>query len=117
MDSRPFRSRAMRLVAHRMYATRVDPTVIEIEQGTHGNGVVNGLIRETRVVKGRDIGWAYGRGIFIDFADEPEEGLIRIRQLRRFEAGDNAIHQCLILQQFRRDRGVSFCSKRAVVEA
>ena len=78
MDGRSFCSRAMRLVTHRMHAAGVNPTIIEVEQGTHGDGVVDGFIGEAYCVKGRDIRRADGHGVFIHLADEAEKGLVRI---------------------------------------
>jgi len=68
----------MRLVAHRVDAASVDPTVIEVKQGTHGYGVVNGLVREARFVKDGYIGRVDGHRVFIDLADEAEKSLVRI---------------------------------------
>jgi hypothetical protein len=103
-------------VAHRVNTAGVDPAVIEIEQGTNGNGVVNRLVAEAGVMENRDVGGLDGRGLFIDLSHKTEERFLGIRERAGFEILQHTRHQFVIVQQFGRDRGVRLRSKRALIE-
>ncbi len=61
------------LIAHRVNAAGVDPTIVKIEERADGNGVVDRLVGITGLVQGLDIRRLNRNGIAIDLADEAEQ--------------------------------------------
>ena len=60
MLSGAFGTHAMRFVAHGVYAAGINPTVVEIEERTDSDGVVDGFVGKTGGVQNGDIGRANG---------------------------------------------------------
>jgi hypothetical protein len=91
-------SSAMCFVAHGVDAAGVNPPVVEVEQSTHSDGVINGFVREARVVQDGYIGSTNGHRVAVNFVDETEQGFVGSAQFRCFHVGDDACHQLLIVQ-------------------
>lgn len=98
MNRRSFRARAVGSVAHRMDTTGVDPTVIEVEQGTDGNGVVDGFIGETGFVKNNDIFGLNIDRIFIYLFHKTEQSLVGIGEGAGFDILHYSGHKGMIIQ-------------------
>lgn len=92
MYRRALRSRPVRIVAHGMYPAGINPAVIEIEEGAHGYGVIDGFVGKALLVKSCDICWADVDRVEIYLADESKERLIGSAELRCFQIGKNASH-------------------------
>ena len=99
-----------------MNAACIDPPVVEIEQRADGDRVVDGFIGESHFMKDCDVRRLNGNGIVVHFSHKPEQGLLRLGEQRGFYVGEHARNQFRAAQQFRRDRGVRFRSKRALVQ-
>ena len=117
MYSRALRSSRMRFIAHRVHTTSVDPAIIEVKQSAGGDGVINSFVAEPSLVQNSNIRRSNSHRIFIDLANEPEKRLIGLAKFRSFHIGQHARHELTIIQQFRCDRSVRFCSKRTLIEA
>src|SRR5947209_7309030 len=78
MDCRSFRTCAVGFIAHRMYATSVDPPVIEVEQSAYCDGVINRFITVANRVQCFDIGRLNGNRIAIHLVNESKQSLLRI---------------------------------------
>ena len=50
MNCRPFGAHAMRFIAHRVYTAGVNPAIIEIEERTNRDRVVDRFVCEARFV-------------------------------------------------------------------
>ena len=88
----------MRLVAHRVDAAGVDPSIVEIEKRTDREGVVNGLVAVTCLMQQSDIRRPNVNGILIDLADKTEQRFFLIRQSGRLNVPDDAVYQFLAIQ-------------------
>jgi hypothetical protein len=106
----------MRFIAHRVNAAGIDPTVIEVEKRADGDGVVDGFIGITGSLKNLDVGRPNCDRILIHLPYEAKERLLRMGEQGCFDIGQDACDQFVIAQEFRRDRGVGFCSKGALVQ-
>ncbi len=105
----------MRFFAERVHTGGVDPAVIEIEERTNRNGVIDGRIRPAGFVQRGDIRRSDVYRIAIHLIDEAQQDFLARRQRRRFEIFNNGCDQGFIPQQFRRNCGVGFHSKRAII--
>lgn len=106
----------MRFIAHRMNAARIDPSVVKIEKRADRQRVIDRLIRVPGFVQRGNIRRSDVHGVVIDFPDKTEKRLFLIRKSGRLRIPYHGINQFLIIQQFRRDRGVRLQSKRAVIQ-
>ena len=105
----------MSFVAHRVYSTRINPAIVEIEECAHGDRVIDRFIGIANVVQRLYIAPLDVYRIVIHFPNKAQQRFFRFGQRRRFEIRQNARHQFFVPKQFRRDRGVRFRSKRAVI--
>ena len=105
----------VRFIRHCVHARGVDPAVVEVKQRADRDGVVDGFIRPTRGVEWPHILGGDFRRLGIDLVDEAEEHLLFFGKGRCFQVVQDAPHQFLAPQQFRRNCGVVLRSKRAVV--
>lgn len=117
MNGRSFSARPMRLIAHRVHAACVDPAVVKVEQRADGDRIVNGFVRITGRVQSIDVRRLNRDRVLVHLADKAKQRLLRIGKLRRLDIFQYALHQFRAAQQFRRDRGVGFRSKRALIPA
>lgn len=99
-----------------MDATRIDPTIVEIEERADRDGIVDGFVAETGPMKSLDIGRLDGHGVAVHLVDETKQRLFGRGKQRCFEICENACNQLRTAQQFRRDRSVRFRSKRTSVQ-
>lgn len=63
-----------------MHASRIAPSVIEVEKRAHGDGVVECLVRPTRALDPLDVLSAKLIRVTIHLFQESEESLLRVRQ-------------------------------------
>ena len=97
------------LVGHRghiAHARRVDPVVVELEQRTDGDGVIERFIRPAGFANRISVGLADRCGILDHLLDERVERAILLRDRRRRHVVEYALNEFFISQQLRRDRGV-----------
>jgi len=99
----------------RVDAAGIDPAVIEVKKGADGDGVVDGLVEPTGFLKRGDVRRTDVNRIAVDLVYKTQQGLLGLRERRRFQVFDNGFDQRLISQQFRRNCGVGFQSKGAIV--
>ncbi len=98
MLRRTFRTQAMRLIAHGMHAASVDPAIVEIEQSTNRDRVVDRFVGKSRLMQLRNIRRPDGNRVFIHFAHKTKQRLFGIAQLRSLKIGKDAFHQLLIFE-------------------
>jgi len=106
----------MRFIAHGMHPARVDPPVIEVKKRANRQRVIDGFVCVAVGVQGFYIARPDGDRVLIDLADKPQECFLSVRQRSSFNILQDALDQIFTTQKFRRDRGVGFRSKRAVIE-
>jgi hypothetical protein len=97
------------LVGHRGHirdSSGVDPVVIELEQRTNGDRIVQGFIGPAGCKHAIDIGLTDGRRIRDHLSDERVKRAILLRDGRSVYVGENALNQIPVAQQLSRDRGV-----------
>ena len=111
-----FAPNAVRFIAHGVNAGCVNPAIVEVEQGANGYGVPDLFVRVTEFVQLSDIGRSDRVRQAVDLLDEVQQGFLVIGKRRAVEIGENARDEFLAAQQFRRDRGVRFRSKRALIQ-
>jgi len=116
MDGRSLRTRCMGSVAHRVHTACVYPAIVEVEQSANGNRVIDCLVRVALRMQGFYVVPLNRMRLTIDLSNKPHQGFFRIRQARRLYIGKHALNQFLAAEQFRRDRGVRFRSKRTVIQ-
>ena len=117
MNRRPLAPLAVGLIAQRVDAGSVDPAVVEIEKGAHGNGEVQLFVGPASRPDGVEIGGGDSRRIMVHHVDEPEERLVAIVEPAGFDIGQDRLDERRVTKQFRRNCGVRLDSKRAVVAA
>ena len=76
-----------------MNAACIDPPVVEIEQCADGDRIVDGLIRESCLVKDRDVRRLNGNGIVVHLSDKPKQNLLRLGEQRSFHVREHARNQ------------------------
>ena len=106
----------MRFVTHRVDTACVDPAIVEIEQRADRDCIIDRFVGEARFVEAFDVGGLNGHGIAIHFAHKAKQSFLGIGEQRGFHIREDACNQFRAAEQFRRDRGVSFGSKRAGVQ-
>jgi hypothetical protein len=116
MDCRSFRSCPVRLVAHCMHAARIDSTIVEIEQRADGDCIIDCLVRVAYFVQRCHVRRTDVHGILVDLAHETQDCLLIPRKSGRLQVSKHTRNQFLAPEQFRRDRGVRFCSEWALVQ-
>ena len=116
MDCRSFCSCSVRFIAHGMNAACVDPPVVEIEQRADGDRIIDGFVRESRLVEDCDVRWLNRNGIVVHLSHKPEQSFLRLGEQRGFHIREHTRNQFRAAKQFRRDRGVRLRSKRAIVQ-
>lgn len=99
-----------------MNSAGVNPAVIEIEQRTDREGVVDRLIGVAHRVQRLDIRRPDVARITIDLGDEAQQGFFGFGQKGRLHVGEDAIDEFPAAQEFRRDRGVRLRSKGTGIE-
>ena len=66
----------VRLIGKRVYSTRIDPAIVEVEQCAHGDGIVNSFVIPAHRVQGLHVlGGNLGR-VVIHFVDKAKERLL-----------------------------------------
>ena len=88
----------MRLVAHRVDAAGVDPSIVEIEKRTDREGIINGLVAVACFMQQGDIRRSHVDGVLIDLPDKPEQRFFPIRESGRLEISDDAVYQFPAIQ-------------------
>jgi len=116
VNGRAFGAHRMRFIAHGLNAAGIDPAIVKVEQGADGDGVVNDFVSVAGRMQEVDIGRADVHRFAIHFSHKPHERFFGLGEQRCFEIGEDAVDQLFTAEQFRRDRGVRFRSKRAVVQ-
>lgn len=106
---------AVGFVGEGLDAGRIDPAVVEVEQGADGDGVVDLLVGPAGGVEGDHVVGGDGRGVRVDLVDEAEEGFFGVGEGRVFEVGEDLADEVFTAEEFRRDRGVGADSKGAMV--
>ena len=102
---------------HVLYAGRVDPAVVEIEQRTHGDRVVQRFIGPAGAARLVNIRAGDLIGISVDLGDELEQRLLGTGNRRRRVIREDGTDLFGVPEQLRRDRGVGADSKYALVAA
>ncbi len=115
VDGGSFAAFAVGFLGHGVDAGGVDPTVIEIEEGADGDGVVYGVVGPTYFVKGLHVVGAHGGGIVVDLPDEAQQGFLFLGESGGFQVAEYALDQLFTAQQFSRNCGVGLQSKGAIV--
>lgn len=103
-------------VAHRVNTAGVDPTVIEIEQCTNSNRIIDRLVRISDRVQRFYVVRLNGNRFEIHLTHKTQQSLLSFRKRAAIKIGEYAIHELLAAEQFRRDRGVRLRSKRTLIE-
>jgi len=101
---------------HICYARRVDPVIVELEERTDGDRVVESFVRPAGLENSIDIDLADRRRIVDHLSNEGVERSILARERSDVEVGENALDELLVSQQLRRDRGVGADSEQTLIE-
>ena len=99
----------------RVHSAGVDPAVVEIEQGTRCDGEVDGFIVPANGVERLYVFRRDSRRIVVDFVHETKQGFVFFIEARGFEVSEHTPYKFFAAQQFRRNCGVGFQSKRTIV--
>ena len=105
----------MILLRHGLHAVGVDPAVVEIEQTADHDGIVDCFVGPAGLVKALDVGLLDRGAVGVYLFDVSEQFFFGIGDRRSAVVFEDGINLGSITQQFRRDRGVAFDSKRTVV--
>jgi hypothetical protein len=97
MDCRSFSAGAVGGVAHCVNPAGINPAVVEIEQRTDRDGVIDCFVREAGLVKGGNVGWLDIDGISIHLFHETKERLFRIGEAAGFKIFENAFDERMII--------------------
>jgi hypothetical protein len=103
------------LLRHRLYTDGVDPAIVEIEQAADHDRVVDRFVGPANVMKAVYVGLLDSRTVTIHLLDIGEQRFFGIGDRRRPVIFEHGVDPGSIFQQLRRDRGVTFDSKRTVV--
>jgi hypothetical protein len=68
-----------------MNAARINPPIIEVEESTHSDGEVDGIVIPSFSVKRLHIVCRDSRRIVIDLTDEAEKGFVLLIKARCFQ--------------------------------
>ena len=104
------------LLAAVVDAGRVNPSIIELEERTDSDRVVECLIRPAGCLCRVDVGLVNLIRLMYHFCDEPEERFLLIGDWSRRVVVQDRLHERAIPQELRRDRGVGANSERALVQ-
>ena len=86
----------MGFIAHRMYAARINPSVVEIEKRTNGNGVVDLFVGIADRVQRFDVRRADRIRLCVHLLNETHQRFFRFRQARGFQIGEHALNKVFI---------------------
>ncbi len=106
---------AVRFRRHRMDAGGVDPTVVEVEESTNGDGEIDRLIAPAVLVQQENIFGIDRRRMVVDLLHKAEKSLLLFRKRAILQILQDTRYQFFASQQFRRNCGVILRSKQAVV--
>lgn len=106
----------MILLGHRLHAGGVDPAIVEIEQAADHDRVVDGLVGPASLMKAVYVGLLDRRTVTVHHLDVGEQHFFCIGDRRGPEIGEDGVDLGSIFEQLRRDRGVTFDSKRTIVQ-
>ena len=102
----PFSGHVVHLGGHIVDARRIDPVVVELEEGANGDCIVERFVRPARGADAVSIGLGNCRRIVDHLLDEAVESAVLVRDRRRLDIVQNALDDIAIPVQLRRDRGV-----------
>jgi hypothetical protein len=115
VERRALGTRAVHLVRQGVYTRRIDPPIVEIEQGADRDGKIKRFVRPARGARDVQIGVRDLRRLVIHLVDESKQRLVLFVESRRLQIGQDRVDQHGVTQEFRRNCGVGFQSKRAVI--
>jgi hypothetical protein len=104
------------LLRHGLHTGGVDPAVVEIEQAADHDGVVDGFVGPAGLVKTLDVGLLDRGTVAVHLFKVGEQFFLGFGDRRSAVIFEDCVDLRPITQQFRRDRGMAFDSKRTVVE-
>jgi hypothetical protein len=113
--SRSLRKLAVRFVRQDAHPACVDPAVVEIEERANGNRAVNSFVRPASPVQKLYVLVADSSCFMIHLGHKSKESLFFLGERRAFEVVQNLLNRFLAAKQFRRNCGVIFRSKRAMI--
>jgi hypothetical protein len=105
----------MILLRHGLHAVGVDPAVVEIEQTADHDGIVDCFVGPAGLVQALDVGLLDLGAVGVDLLEVTEQFFFGIGDRRSAVVFEHGIDMGPITQQFCRDRGMAFDSKRTVV--
>lgn len=100
---------------HIAHSRGVDPYIVEIEECTYSDGIVQGLFAPTRGLHLLDIVHPESARLPVDLFDEGKKRLFLFTDRGRAKIPQHRVDQGAVAQQGRRDRGVRTDSEKAVV--
>ena len=115
VERRALATLAVRFIRQGVHTRRIDPSIVEIEQGADRDREVERFVRPARRARDVQIGVRDLRRLVIHLVDESKERLVLFVEARRLQIGQNRVDQRRIAQKFRRNCGVGLHSKRAVI--
>lgn len=101
---------------HGLHAGGINPAVKEIEQTADHDGVINGFVGPAGLVEAVNVALLNRGTVAIDLLDVGEQGFFGVGDRRCLIVREYGIDFRTILEQFGRDRGVAFNSKRTMVK-
>ena len=105
----------MRLIRHRMDTRRVNPSVVEIEQGTDRDSEVELFVRPIGGSRDVEILGSDTPRLVVDLIEQLEERLVTLVERRRSDVTKDRLDQAGVIKQFRRNCGVRLDSKGTVI--
>lgn len=98
-----------------MDAGRINPPVVEVEQRAHRDREIQRFVRPTGGADDIEISIGDRRRRMVHFVDESKQRLVPFVEARRLDVGQDRFDEGRVTEQLRRNCGVGFQSKGAVV--
>jgi len=105
---------AVGFIGHGVYAGRIYPAIVEVEQSANRNRIVNGFVGPAMLVQLDDVLTADARGVAIGLIDKAQQRLFGGGQRCGLDVIQHGRDE-VCGQQFRRNCSVRLDSKRALV--
>jgi hypothetical protein len=105
----------MRFIRHRMHTRRIDPPVVEVEEGANRDSKVEFLVCPLGGARLFEIIGTNTRRVAVDLVEQPEESLVTVVERRRLNVTKDGVDEFSVTKQYRRNCGVRLDSKRTTI--
>ena len=103
------------LFGQRMDTAGIDPAIVKIEQRAHGDGEIDRLVIPSQCAQRNHVVGGNSRRIVVHFVHKSKQRFVLFIERGSFQIPQRSPDQLFTLQQFRRNCGVGFQSKRTIV--